>query len=68
MISRIPGWLNYLLLTAFYTLLFVGIYELLEWMFSIKKAWAIIFVLSAVSAGSYLSKFRQQQGGGWRFW
>ena len=64
MISNIPGWLNYLLLSAFYYALFT----LLDWWLGLGVSRIARVIFSMLMAGGYLSKWREKQGGGWRFW
>lgn len=66
MIERIPGWLNFLLLFVFYVFLIDGV--LLFWEFSISLIGRRATIACLIFAGGYLSKWREKQGGGWRFW
>jgi len=73
MIPKLPGWLNFIVLANFYLVL---AYELLK----LFTLWAKLFYpffgigslffiyVITVFAGAYLSKWREKQGGGWRFW
>ena len=81
MIKRIPGWLNFILLFIFYSFVFYGfmhfvllmIYlygRLLHRFGNVSLLVAIIFLIMIplFFAGGYLAKWREKQGGGWRFW
>jgi len=63
MISKIPGWLNFLLLAAFYYVLL----SLLRYYTGAQcDRWFLVMVCLFYSGG-YLAKWRWQ-GGGWRFY
>ena len=64
MISKIPGWLNYILLSGFYYVLLLG----LKWLSKLRADNFYLIIVALFFAGAYLAKFREQQGGGWRFW
>ena len=64
MMERIPGWLNFILLSAFY----YAIFGLLESVFELGLSKQSILIVSMFFAGGYLAKFREKTGGGWRFW
>ena len=68
MLRRVPGWINYFLLWAFYSVLFVGIYYLLRWAGVEMSDIGVIVVMSAIYSGAYLAKWRYTEGKGWRFW
>jgi len=63
MIKRVPGWLNYLLLWAFYFA--VGI--LLDFICGFHTDKRFIGFFTATYAGGYLAKWRFCDGDGWRF-
>lgn len=62
MIPKIPGWLNFILLTAFY----YGIFTLLDLLFNLGIMSKSRLIITMFYAGGYLSKWRWQ-GGGWSF-
>ena len=68
MIEKLPGWLNFFLLGFFYCAVFIGLYEFFTWLYSLDRAYFLIGLMGFAYAGAYLAKFREQQGGGWRFW
>ena len=68
MISKIPGWLNFLILWVFYVLISIGVVCFWRFITGVVPGTAeVIVIMSAVYAGGYLAKWRYQ-GGGWRFW
>ena len=64
MIRSLPGWLNYILLFAFYFAL--GLLLDLVTGFHADKRFIALFC--AFWAGAYLAKWRYTEGEGWRFW
>jgi hypothetical protein len=62
-IEQLPGWLNFILLTAFY----FGIFVLLRGLFDMGINNKDLLIICMFYAGGYLSKYRNL-GGGWRFW
>jgi hypothetical protein len=69
MINKIPGWLNFLILWMFYLVLSTAV--ILLWHFFVGKFPELseyVLLMTAIYAGGYLSKWREKQGGGWRFW
>lgn len=59
MIKSFPGWLNFIVLWALYSILGVGLSFLYE-------GWRLALILCAVYAGGYLAKWRFYDGG-WHF-
>jgi len=81
MIKRIPGWLNFVLLFVFYVLFFYGFLSFIFWAVKLFMIFfrrfgqvglfvscIVIVMMCLIYAGGYLAKFREKQGGGWRFW
>ena len=66
MIDKCPGWLNYLLLFVFYVFLMKAV--LLFWQLAVSLLGGNAVIVIVIFAGGYLSKWREKQGGGWRFW
>ena len=64
MIDKIPGWLNFIILTVFY----FGIFALIRPIFKIEIGNKDLLIICLFYAGGYLAKWREKQGGGWRFW
>ena len=73
MISKIPGWLNFVLLSVFYcffiygAMLFMRFMSRLLFPFFGASSPFVVFV-AVLFAGAYLAKWREKQGGGWTFW
>ena len=64
MINKIPGWLNYMVLGLFY----LAILTLIDVALGLETSLVARFIFAYFYAGGYLAKFREKQGGGWRFW
>ncbi len=64
MIKNLPGWLNFLILWAFYFL--VGI--LFDLVCGFHTDRRFIGAFTAFYCGGYLAKWRFYEGQGWRFW
>ena len=64
MISKIPGWLNYILLGAFY----LALLTLIDVAVGLGTSLTARFIFAYFYAGGYLAKWRERQGGGWTFW
>jgi len=67
-IDRLPGWLNFIVLWLFYFItisVFLLIWRSLAGRYPNPFEQALI--VSMFYAGGYLSKWREKQGGGWRF-
>lgn len=64
MIKQLPGWLNYILLWAFYLLVGLALDAAGGWHTDRR----FIGYFAAFFAGGYLAKWRFYDKDGWRFW
>jgi len=60
-----PGWLNFLLLFIFYIFLMKAM--ILFWNYAVSLIGEDTTIAVVIFAGGYLAKWREKQGGGWRF-
>ena len=63
MIKRLPGWLNFLLLSVGYAIVVV----LLRWLLKSQCEDWFLAILVFTYAGAYLAKWRYHNGE-WHFW
>jgi len=73
MISKLPGWLNFVILWVIYCFFIFGsmwFYQFMARLLFPYFGMGAFFIpaVAALFAGAYLSKWRERQGGGWRFW
>jgi hypothetical protein len=69
MISKLPGWLNFILLYLFYLVLMLLELALLRFLIlKLGMLGAFVNAIALFYAGGYLAKWREKQGGGWIFY